>query len=209
MTQGTPVQRLLPWRFGLFLLLTLSVPALVPLLGFAQAVLAGFDIAALGFLLTLPGLFRNCDPKSMRERSATNDANHALTLLLTVATSAVILIAVTLEMSSEPDTVAKIAIIATLLLAWIFSNIVFALHYAHIWYLQDGGADRCGADFPGDASPDYWDFAYFALTLGMTFQTSDVEITRQDWRRIVLAHSIAAFVFNIGIIAFTINSLAG
>lgn len=199
---------LLPWRFGLFLLLMLTIPVLSPLFGVTRAVLLGFDIAATAFLLTLPTLFRRCDPASMRQHAASNDANRALTLLLTIATLATILVAVTFEMADDPDALDKIAIIATLLLAWLFANLVFALHFAHIYYLQDDGQDRRGADFPGDSAPDYWDFAYFALTLGMTFQTSDVEVTRQDWRRIVLLHSLAAFVFNIGIIAFTINSLA-
>ena len=43
----------------------------------------------------------------------------------------------------------------------------------------------------------------------MTFQTSDVEIHSPHWRRIALVQSFAAFVFNIGVIAFTINSLSG
>ena len=41
----------------------------------------------------------------------------------------------------------------------------------------------------------------------MTFQTSDVVITDGQWRKVVIFHSIAAFVFNIGVIAFSINIL--
>lgn len=43
----------------------------------------------------------------------------------------------------------------------------------------------------------------------MTFQTSDVTISSRAIRRIVTAHSFAAFVFNIGVIAFTINGIGG
>ena len=43
----------------------------------------------------------------------------------------------------------------------------------------------------------------------MTFQTSDVQITLSGIRRIALLHCFAAFVFNIGVIAFTINVLGG
>jgi uncharacterized membrane protein len=53
----------------------------------------------------------------------------------------------------------------------------------------------------------YWDFVYFAFTLGMTFQTSDVTITSERIRRIVTIHCLAAFFFNIGVLAFTINVL--
>ena len=33
--------------------------------------------------------------------------------------------------------------------------------------------------FPARDEPDYWDFVYFAFTLGMTFQTSDVDDQRR------------------------------
>lgn len=209
MSKRRAVTRWLPWRFGLFLLLTLSIPALLSVLDPLQAILSGFDVAALGFMATMPSLFKGSTAAQMRAHSRDNDANRGLALLLTVATSLVILVAVALELSGDPSPVEKAAIVATLLIAWTFSNLVFALHYAHIYYIKSGDADRGGATFPGDDEPTYWDFAYFAFTLGMTFQTSDVSITRGDWRRLVLWHSLAAFVFNLGILAFTINTLAG
>jgi len=41
----------------------------------------------------------------------------------------------------------------------------------------------------------------------MTFQTSDVAITQPLIRRVALFHCLAAFIFNLGIVAFTINIL--
>jgi uncharacterized membrane protein len=41
----------------------------------------------------------------------------------------------------------------------------------------------------------------------MAFATSDVEITSQHVRRVVTVHCLAAFAFNIGVLAFTINVL--
>ena len=43
----------------------------------------------------------------------------------------------------------------------------------------------------------------------MTFQTSDVDIVSRRLRRIVTAHSLAAFVYNLGVLAFTISVLSG
>ena len=64
---------------------------------------------------------------------------------------------------------------------------------------DDGdGADDGGLDIPDTKTPDYWDFAYFSFTLGMTFQTSDTQITGATMRRVALGHSMLAFVFNIG-----------
>jgi len=101
-------------------------------------------------------------------------------------------------------------VLATLALAWLFSNTVYAMHYAHIFYLaNDHGEDSGGLDFPETPEPRYWDFLYFAFTLGMTFQTSDVAVNSSAIRQTVLFHCLAAFVFNLGVIAFTINVLGG
>jgi len=118
----------------------------------------------------------------------------------------VLLIAVAAEtVGIHPQPLTKILVIATLLLAWLFSNTIYTLHYAHLSY---GAGKKClGVDFPGTDEPVYWDFVYFAFTLGMTFQTSDVDISDSEIRRVVTMHSLAAFVFNIGVLAFTINVL--
>jgi len=95
-------------------------------------------------------------------------------------------------------------------LAWLFSNSIYALHYAHLFYSRaDGGRDAGGIDIPDTKEPNYWDFVYFSFTLGMTFQTSDCQITSPRIRRVVIGHCLAAFVFNIGVLAFSINVLGG
>lgn len=43
----------------------------------------------------------------------------------------------------------------------------------------------------------------------MTFQTSDVVVSGAHMRRVVLVHAMAAFLFNIGILAFAINTVGG
>jgi uncharacterized membrane protein len=53
------------------------------------------------------------------------------------------------------------------------------------------------------------DFAYFAFTLGMTFQTSDVTISSRVVRRWVLGHAVLAFVFNTVILAMAVGLLGG
>lgn len=178
----------------------------------AQAVMIGFDVAAIGFIAAVAPLIRRKGADEMRDIARRNDANRVVLLGISGAVIAVILIAVAAEvMQKDAMTPAVIAlVIATLALAWLFSNIVYALHYAHIYYLPDaGGRDRCGLDFPGKGEPDYSEFVYFAFTLGMTFQTSDVDITGRQVRRVVTMHCLAAFAFNIGVLAFTINVLGG
>ncbi|MFB0874666.1 MULTISPECIES: DUF1345 domain-containing protein [unclassified Sphingobium] len=200
-----------PWRYGMFLALLAAMAPLALWLPWHEAVMAGFDIAALAFMASVVPLI-DSRPDDMRRKAAANDANRELMLLLTGVVCLVILVAVGVAMSQQggPDAVSIALLLATLLIAWLFSNLVYAMHYAHGYYLPDrAGKDGGGLDFPSEQEPGYWDFLYFAFTLGMTFQTSDVGMTSTAMRRIALFHCFAAFLFNLGILAFTINVLGG
>lgn len=173
-------------------------------LSWSRSLMVGFDAgAALFFVLIAPVLWREEDEAGMRRAARDNDANRVVLLIVATLVSLVVLATVAMELTEEgkPDLV---LIVTTLVLAWLFANIVYALHYAHLYYLEDKVG---GLDFSGDEAPDYADFVYFAFTLGMTFQTSDTGIATRRLRRIVTIHSFAAFIFNIGVIAFTINIL--
>jgi uncharacterized membrane protein len=207
-----------PARFLLFLaLLVAGFPILSPMLGSRHGMMLSFDIAAGVFLLSLWPLLQASDAADMRRHAEHNDTNRVLLLAIGVAVSLVILVAVFSELveKGHPKPFAISLIIATLVLSWLFSNMVYALHYAHVFYVQsdtDGDGtreDSGGIDFPKTEEPNYWDFIYFSFTLGMTFQTSDTDITTSRMRRIVTAHCLAAFVFNLGVLAFTINTLGG
>jgi uncharacterized membrane protein len=165
----------------------------------------GFDLAAAFFLSVSAHLLRVDEPKVIRAHAASNDANRTTLLVITVAISAAILGAVAMETigGDGPGAKSKLLIIATLGTAWLFANTIYALHYAHLYYGPPDG----GIEFPGGKPPGYADFVYFAFTLGMTFQTSDVTISDRRIRGVVTLHCLAAFVFNLGILAFTINVL--
>jgi uncharacterized membrane protein len=210
MAAKAPPSSFMPWRYGLFLLLCLSALGFGLWLPWYQAIMAGFDVAALGYAATLPPLFR-LDAAGIRKQAGPIDADRILLLALTAVIMVTILTAVAAELTQNtaPDRTAIILIIATLFIAWCFSNLIYAIHYAHLFYDRSNtSGDRGGVEFPKTKSPDYWDFVYFSYTLGMTFQTSDVGIVDGHWRKVVIFHSVAAFVFNIGIIAFSINILA-
>lgn len=200
-----------PWRYGMFLALLAAAAPLGLFLPWHEAVMGGFDIAALGFLASLRALL-DANAKRMRQNAKENDANRAGMLVITGIVMAVILVAVGVAVSGrgQPTVLATALLLATLSIAWLFSNMIYALHYAHIFYLAGaGGKDSGGIDFPGTKEPGYWDFIYFAFTLGMTFQTSDVGMTAVNVRKVAIFHCLAAFVFNLGILAFTINVLGG
>jgi len=104
--------------------------------------------------------------------------------------------------------VALVAI--TLLVSWLMTHTLFALRYAHEYYSMapEGGEIERGLKFPGDQDPDYWDFLYYALVLGMTFQVSDVNIMSRKMRRLASVHGLLGFLFNTVILALSVNIAA-
>ncbi len=175
----------------------------------------GFDGAGLVFLASLvPVVLTRCDSGAMRRQAARNDANRVVVLGITSLLTVVIMAAIAGELphvGQGGGHGALVKLIGTLILTWLFANVVYALHYAHLYYSPGDvpGEDMRGIDIPGGEDPDYLDFVYFAFTLGMTFQTADINITGRPIRRIAVLHGFAAFIFNIGVIAFTINAIGG
>jgi uncharacterized membrane protein len=102
-------------------------------------------------------------------------------------------------------------VVATLLISWVTMQLVFALRYAHEYYtISDGSTSMDGGlAFPHEPEPDYFDFFYFGMVLGMTFQVSDVDITSRKIRRLATLHGFIGFVFNTVILAVTVNIAAG
>jgi uncharacterized membrane protein len=197
-----------PWRFLLFLAVSATaIPLVSKLLVTAPLIaMAAFDAGAVVFLLTCISLLTISDPKVIEAHAAQNDANRAFLLAVTGIVMVVLLLAIAAEtVGHPPQPFTRALIIATLAIAWLFSNTIYALHYAHLAYIDE---EHCsGIEFPATEEPVYSDFVYFAFGLGMTFQTSDVQISNRHIRKIVTLHCLAAFTFNIGVLAFTINVL--
>ena len=93
--------------------------------------------------------------------------------------------------------------VLSIALSWAVVHTVFTLRYANE-YCSEGG----GIEFGFDA-PTYADFAYFAFTVGMTYQVSDTGVTSRRIRRSVLRHALLSFLFGTVIVAVTINVVAG
>ncbi len=63
--------------------------------------------------------------------------------------------------------------VVSVALSWGLVHTIFTLRYARSYYSPVEG----GIDFNEDDPPTYLDFAYLALTIGMTFQVSDTNLT--------------------------------
>ncbi|MDX7953042.1 DUF1345 domain-containing protein [Lichenihabitans sp. Uapishka_5] len=98
----------------------------------------------------------------------------------------------------------------TMICSWAFMQVIFTVHYAHIYYGDDeNGSARGGLKFSGDDEPDFWDFIYFTTSIGATAQTSDTAVVTRRMRRIVAAQAVYSFLFNTAVLAMAINIAAG
>jgi uncharacterized membrane protein len=179
--------------------------------------IVAWDIGVLIFLLLAAHLFAMASPEVMPRNAEAQQEGEWTIFWLTLAVVVVSFVAVSSEFTtikSGPPTTRtlEIALVAiTLFLSWLVTHVTFALRYAHEFYALDlGGPDvDRGLDFPSEKSPDYLDFLYFSLVLGMTFQVSDVQITSRKLRRVAALHGLISFLFNTVIVAFTVNIAAG
>jgi uncharacterized membrane protein len=208
--------QLAPPRFVMFMAVLLGVAAAVHFGlrdGWSDALVIGFDVAVIGFTVSLWPLASDHSAAEMRRHSAENDANRGLVLVITAVISLAILLAMIAELPAahKGDISSITKLILTLVLGWIFTNLIFAMHYAHMFYGagETAAQDAGGFEFPGTKEPDYWDFIYFSFTAGMSFAASDVNVTSGAVRRVLVVQCLLAFLFNIGALAFCINVLAG
>ena len=210
MAEGRTIGNMIaPPRFLAFMgLLIVGFPIFVNLLHrWALGAMASFDVAAFMFLASCVPLLNTQEQAVIRKHAVSNDANRRVLLAITGVVIAVLFISIAAEIiGHNPQPFTKALIITTLALAWLFSNTIYAIHYAHLAY-RHPERGCLGLEFPGTKVPVYWDFVYFAFTCGMAFATSDVQVTSQHIRKVVTVHCLAAFAFNIGVLAFTINVL--
>lgn len=191
---GFVVFLLLPqnWQFPARLVLSWDVGGLV-YLGFALSTIVRFSL------------------NRAKSRAADQDEGATLILVLTVTAAAVSLgavvslLGIAKNAGEGQQSIFLLLGVATTLISWILIHTMFALHYAHEFYGGEDVGRGGGMKFPSDPQPDYWDFIYFSFVIGMTFQVSDVQVTKKRVRRLVVAHGIVSFFFSVTIIALMVN----
>ena len=178
--------------------------------------IAGWDIGAFTFLALALQLFASRAPEQMAEEAEAQEEGQWTIFWVMLLGTVFSFVALSGEFSGVKDLprverglhVALVA--ATLLLSWLLAHMVFTFRYAHEWYDLDAGRNtKGGLDFPSDDLPDYFDFLYFSIVIGMTFQVSDVQIRSRRLRRLALLHGLLSFLFNTVIVALTVNIAAG
>lgn len=199
-------------RFLLFLVLMFLVTLLTALNSeLHDALVVGFDVAAIAFIASSLPIWRADHIDAIRARGARDDGGRVLILVVALIVMAAVLISLAgmINARGALRIVDLVLVAFTLVSAWVFANLVYAFHYAHLYYDQSGTGDVGGLMFPGGEAPLFSDFCYFALVIGMTCQVSDVVVETSQMRRVVLIHGMIAFFFNLGVLSLTVNVLSG
>lgn len=175
----------------------------------ATRFLIAWNVAVWLFIALVIKMMGTASVADLRKRAGLEEEGRFATLGLVTIATVVALIALGVELADAmqdraPDKPLRIAIaFAAIFGSWFFVNISFALHYAHEIYRSKLSVGALA--FPNEKEPDYWDFLYFAMVLGTTFQTSDVEIRSRTLRRTAMAQGVLAFLFNTAIITLTVS----
>jgi uncharacterized membrane protein len=145
------------------------------------------------------------------ERATEEDLSRANTDVLILTASVVSLAAVTIVLNAAHHAHAPVRFVLaflgllTVAVSWFTVHTIFMLRYALLYYAEPAG----GIDFGSDEPPSYRDFAYLALTLGMTFQVSDTALRSSELRGTALRHALLSYLFGAIILAVAINLVAG
>jgi uncharacterized membrane protein len=175
------------------------------------AALAGWDAAALVFLAWVWLTVAHKDAAATAASAHAEDASRTEfeAVFVGAATAALLAVAFTLVEAGRETGAARVLLVAlavgSVVLAWASVHTVYALRYARLYYSDPVG----GIDFDDDAPPRYLDFAYVALTVGMTSQVSDTALTARRLRRAAIHHALLSYVFGTVVVALTINVVAG
>jgi uncharacterized membrane protein len=183
----------------------------------SQWILA-WDVGVLVFLVLVFRAWTTAEPHHLRRRAALQDEGRNVMLLLALGGVIASVAAIVSQLSRAKghevveESVQTAFGIGTVVLSWLFLQTFLAQHYAHEFYgahCEKAGEERGGLMFPGDEEPGYWDFFHFAITIGATAQTADIQITSKPMRLMVTWHALMSYAFNTVVLALAISLLAG
>jgi uncharacterized membrane protein len=174
------------------------------------AMLVGWIVVALLFLVAVWAMIGWLDADQTARVARAEDSSRPASdlVLIGAGTASLLAVGFTLSEAGKASGDRRAALItlsvAGVVLAWTCVHTVFTLRYARLFHGDPVG----GIAFNDDESPTYIDFLYVALTVGMTSQVSDTNLTERQMRRTVIRHALLSYLFGTVVVAMTINIVA-
>jgi uncharacterized membrane protein len=178
----------------------------------AVAPLVAWLAAAVVYLASVWSGVSRLDADATAAKAQSEDSSRAAAeaLLLCASLASLVAVAFVLAQAGHAHGGQRVVLVAlavaSVVLGWAVVHTVYTLRYARLYYAQPIGGLRFGEDAP----PDYFDFAYVAVTIGMTYQVSDTEISKRGIRRALLRHALVSYLFGaviLGVVVSTVASL--
>jgi len=179
----------------------------------AVRILVGWNAGVLLFLVLIWQWMIYLPPDRMRSRFEEADETASIILLIVILAALLSLVAIVallthLKPLESAVRAAHLALAATTIISsWTLVPTMFAVHYADRFYRSK--PEHRPLAFPQTELPVFWDFAYFSFTIAVAAQTADVSTSTAAIRKLVTAHAIVSFIFNVSILGFAINVSAG
>ena len=176
----------------------------------SASILLGWDVAVLIYLAWTWGAVQGLDPEVTAQLAKREDPSTPVADLVIIGAGTAMLAAVGFALAKAGQATGGMkAYLVTLglisvVLSWAVVHTVFALKYARAYYSEPAG----GIEFNEDEPPNYIDFAYYAFTIGMTFQVADTNITSRAVRRTTLRHALLSYLFGSVLLGLVINVVA-
>jgi uncharacterized membrane protein len=205
-------------RLAYSAILGFLIAALLSGVDLATRALVGWDAGVAILLFGIWRMMSNTTLPQLKRKAAQQDESAAIILGVMICAIVASLFGVLSEAREARHASASQAglhlgiSLSTLVLSWLCMHVLFATRYAHRYYGERGmlEPDCGGLIFPeDDASPDYSEFLYFALCIGMTYQVSDIMTKSRGFRRLVMFHAAISFFFNTFVLALAVNLLSG
>jgi uncharacterized membrane protein len=173
------------------------------------AVLAGWDVSAAVFITIVFIDIRGKDAAATEKAARAEDDSRTAAEAILVGASVFSLVGVAFALIAASSAHGAVKsgmtalVVVSVVLSWAAVHAVFTLRYARLYYAADGGID-----FHSDVPPDYGDFLYVALTIGMTFQASDTDLNAKTIRMTAIRHALLSYLFGVVVLGTTINVIA-
>ena len=181
----------------------------LPLTEWQVAILVGWDVTSAAFIAIVYFGIRGKDSAATKRAAMREDDSRAASEAILVGANIASLVSVAFALIAAGSShgfvksVITTLVVASVVLSWAAVHVVFMLRYARLYYSQDGGID-----FHADQPPDFRDFLYVALTIGMTFQVSDTDLNSKSIRMTAIRHALLSYLFGVVVVATTINVIA-
>jgi uncharacterized membrane protein len=174
------------------------------------SILLGWDVAVVIYLVWTGASVWKLDPGDTAKLANREDPSTPVAELVVLLAGTAMLAAVGFALVKAGQTAGGLKAylvtigLVSVVLSWAVVHTVFGLRYARAYYAEPVG----GIEFNEAEPPNYTDFAYYAFTVGMTFQVADTNITARAVRRTTLHHALLSYLFGTVLLGIVINVVA-